>query len=167
MLPKPRLAPWVLCTAVSLVLGACGVETPLDRMHAFIDRAENEIERRDSAHIRGMLAEDFVGQGTLTRDRTMDKIQSYLLTHREIHVLTHEAVLELNGAHGAHAVVYAALTSQEADTADALSQIEADIIRFEFDIATDENAELRVTDALWQKTSVNEMLAAGWRGKAQ
>lgn len=150
-----------------LLLAGCDAFTPEGRMQAFIERAEVKVESGDRAALRGMLSEDFIGQGTMTRDHVMEHINGYLLSHPEVHVARHTADLSLRGAHEADIELWAALTDTPVGDGAGLAAIESELLHIRARIQADKDGDLRITSAEWREVSLDELIRAGWTGDAR
>ena len=145
---------------VLLLLAGCArQDTPEQRIRAFIDRIAAAAEARAWNDFDAYLAEDFSDGRGLTRREALAVVARYILAHRSIHVFQRVRQIEVRDPRHARAVVLAALAGSPVDAPEDLARIDADLYRFELELA-DEGDGFRVRSAAWQPVGLEALLTA-------
>ena len=145
--------------ALALLVGCAGGDDPEQRVRAFIDRVAASAEARAWSDFDTYLAEDFRDDRGLTRREALAVVTRYILAHRSVHVFQRVRQIEVRDPGHARAVVLAALAGSPVDGPDDLARLDADLYRFEIELA-DEGDGFRVTNAAWQPVGLEALLTA-------
>lgn len=98
------------CVALLLAASGCRHETPEQQLRDTVDDLQAAIAGRDAGAIRGMLAEDFIGNDGLDRDGARRLAALYFVRTRDIGVTLGPLDVSLQGGSHARVDCTAALT---------------------------------------------------------
>ena len=158
-MPGRELIVLAATLALALLAGCSGGDDPEQRVRAFIDRVAASAEARVWSDFDTYLAEDFSNDRGLTRREALAVVTRYILAHRSVHVFQRVRQIEVRDPRHARAVILAALAGSPVDGPDDLARLDADIYRFEIELA-DEGDGFRVTSAAWQPVGLEALLTA-------
>ncbi|GAA5074420.1 nuclear transport factor 2 family protein [Lysobacter panacisoli] len=137
----------VRCGAMILLgvaLFGCARTPPEQRLRETVGQLHDAIERRDAAGLREVLAEDFVGPGSLDRDGARRMAQLTFLRHREVGASLGPVSVEMTPGHATARFSVALTGSSGAVLPDAARLYEVETGWRE------EDGEWRLTSAEWE-----------------
>jgi len=158
-MPGRELIVLAATLALALLAGCSGGDDPEQRVRAFIDRVAASAEARAWSDFDIYLAEDFSDDRGLTRREALAVVTRYILAHRSVHVFQRVRQIEVRDPRHARAVILAALAGSPVDGPDDLARLDANLYRFEIELA-DEGDGFRVTSAAWQPVGLEALLTA-------
>lgn len=158
-----RRRTFVYLTAVlsAVSLAACTPgDTPEQRLRALIDGAEEAVENREGARLRGYISERYSDEQGRDR-RTIDGIlRLYVLRHDAIHLYTRVGNIRFPEPAQAEAVVYVAMAGRPITSAAEVAAFRANLYRFELGFA-DEDGEWRLVRAAWRRAELGDFVYQG------
>lgn len=128
---------------VLVVLAGCSRTPPEQRLRETVEVLQAALEQRDAAPLQDVLADDFVGPGSLDRDGARRMAQLMFLRHRDIGVNLGPVAVQLQPGH-ATARFSAALSGGSGRLLPDAAQL--------YDVETgwrEEDGEWRLTSARW------------------
>jgi len=146
---------------LALLALACDGEpgSPEARVRALVDRVGEAAAARDAGALLDLVSEDYRdGHG---RDKQALKalVLRYVLANEAIHVTSRVKELAVGpDAESAELVVVAALTAAPVAEPGELAGLDADLFRFELDVARETDGAWRVTSAGWRRARLAELL---------
>ena len=140
----------VLIILIALGSSSCdNGETPEQRIRALIVDAEQAVEKREIAKVRGYVSERYRDDEQRDRRAIEGILRLYLLRHEAIHLFTRIESIIPTLPHRAEAVVYVAMAARPIKRADELRNYNATMYRFELGFAEEKN-QWRVVRAAWR-----------------
>lgn len=144
--------------AALLLLSACGSpdEPPEARIRDLVARAEQAAEDHDIAVFRDGISGDYQDNHGYDRRTVLRLIQGLLLRNQQIHLLS--IVRDLRVQDGAaRARVLVAMAGRPIESAEALLNLRADLMRFDVQLAL-EGGEWRVRAVDWERARAADFL---------
>ena len=155
---KPRISRrWPLVCTVLTVLAACGSEDPNAELREFIERTEVAAEERDTGHFRALVSDRYMDVRGNDRDRLIDIIRVYFLTHQSLEVVTRIESIVLSGADVAEVSLLAGLLGRRAG-ASLLGGLDGRLYDIELEL-TREGGDWQIIGARWERSQ------ASWDGE--
>jgi hypothetical protein len=156
--------PLAVLFSVLLIPGllACSGEpaTPEERVRAWLRAGETAAENGRVRVLTEMISaryKDGEGRG---RRGVVQLLAGYLHRHRSIHVLTRIERIAFPTQGRAKVVLYAAMAASPIEGAQSLTNMRADLHRFELDLA-DEEGEWKLRSAAWRPASTKDFMLLG------
>lgn len=148
---------WPLACFVLTVLTACGSEDPNAELREFIERTEVAAEERDTGHFRGLVSDRYIDVRGNDRDRLIDIIRGYFLTHQSLEVVTRIESIVLSGADAAEVSLLAGLLGRRAG-ASLLGGFDGQLYDIELELIR-EGGDWQIIGARWERSQ------ASWDGE--
>lgn len=148
----------LLIAVFGVFLAACGgpEESPEARIKDLVSRAEQAAEDHDLSVFRDSVSDDYQDDHGYNRQTVLRLVQGMLLRNRNIHLLS--LVREVRVEDGsAHARVLVAMASRPIESADALLNVRADLMRFDVQFIL-EGDEWRVRAVDWERAEPGDFL---------
>ncbi|MCP3668498.1 MAG: hypothetical protein GY696_39450 [Gammaproteobacteria bacterium] len=141
-----------------LVTGCSGdPETPEARIRAMIAAGESAVEERSLGEIKALISPDYKDANHLDRRGVVRILAGYFLRNKSIHLLTQIDAVELPTPETARVRLYVAMAGQPVAGLQGLSNIRADLHRFDLDLKQEEG-EWRVISGQWQRAAKADFL---------
>ncbi|MDZ7841785.1 MAG: hypothetical protein U5R46_13375 [Gammaproteobacteria bacterium] len=156
--PGHGKAKYSIIAVLGLFLAACGgpEESPEARIKDLISRAEQAAEDHDLSVFRDSVSDDYQDDHGYNRQTVLRLVQGMLLRNRSIHLLS--LVREVRVGDGtAHARVLVAMASRPIESADALLNVRADLMRFDVQLVL-EGDEWWVRAVDWERAEMADFL---------
>lgn len=147
---------WPLVWSVLAVLTACESADPTSELRQLIESIEIAAEERDSGYFRGLLSEHYTDTRGNDRERLIDTIRGYFLTHQSIEVVTRIRSIALKGTDAAEVSLLAGLLGQRAG-ASSLSGYDGRLYDIELELV-EKSGDWQIIGAQWERS------LASWDG---
>ena len=145
---------WLAVVLLGLLMGCDRPrETPEARIRALFSEVERASRERDLAALRDMISESYSDTRGRNKKDVSAILTAYYLRRGSIYVLTRVRSLELQDNARAHASVLAGLARAPTLDFGDLRRPRADIYVFDLELAEEEDARWRVTQASWRRAS--------------
>ena len=147
-----RLTSFALAVSV-LMLSACGGEEPSaeERVRALIEAMQHAVEAGSAQQSADFLHPDYTDPWHDSRRAALRSLFGVMRRHRDINLFTLVKVVELTPRQDrASAVVFVAMTGIPVQSMDALLSLQADLYRFELELA-EEKGEWRILNSRWER----------------
>ena len=148
---------WPLVCTVLTLLTACGSEDPNAELREFIERTEVAAEERDTGHFRRLVSDRYMDVRGNDRDRLIDIIRGYFLTHQSLEVVTRIESIVLSGADAAEVSLLAGLLGRRAG-ASLLGGFDGQLYNIELELIRD-GGDWQIIGAGWERSQ------ASWDGE--
>lgn len=148
----------LLIAVVGVFVAACGgpEESPEARIKDLVSRAEQAAEDHDLSVFRDSVSDDYQDDHGYNRQAVLRLVQGMLLRNQNIHLLS--LVREVRVENGsAYARILVAMSSRPIESADALLNVRADLMRFDVQLVL-ESDEWRVRAVDWQRAEPGDFL---------
>ena len=149
---------------VLLIVGltACGGEpvTPEERVRAWLQTAESAAEKTQITVLQDMISARYKDRKERNRRAMVQLLALYFRRHHAIHVLTRIERIDFPKQDLAKIVLYAAMAASPIDGAQSLTNIKADLYRFELHL-TKEGDAWKLLSATWVPASTKEFILLG------
>ncbi len=149
---------------VLLIFGltACGGEavTPEERVRAWLQAAEAAAEKAQVTVLRDMISARYKDGKERNRRAMVKLLALYFRRHHSIHVLTRIDSIDFRKQDLAKVVLYAAMAASPIEGAQSLTNIKADLHRFELYL-TEEDGEWKLLSAAWVPASTQDFILLG------
>jgi hypothetical protein len=141
-----------------LLSAACGGPegTPEAQIRELVDRAEQGAENHEISVFRASLADDYRDNHGYDRRTVLRLIQGILLRNQQIHLFSVVRDIRVQ-ADTAEARVLVAMAGRPIESADALLNVRADLVRFDVQFVREGNDWL-VRAADWQRAELDDFL---------
>lgn len=148
----------ISAAAALLLLFACGgpEQSPEAQIKDLVSRAEQAAESHDMSVFKDSVADDYRDNHGYDRRTVLRLVQGMLLRNREIHLLSIVRDVWVQDA-AAQARVLVAMAGRPIESADALLNVRADLMRFDVQFARDGD-EWLVRSVDWQRAEVSDFL---------
>lgn len=141
-----------------LPLLACSKrDTPEQRVQALLDNAEQAVEKKDLATLRGYLSDRYSDEHDHDRRAIENVLRVLFLQHETINLYVRVAEIQLTPSDRVQVVLYVAMTARPAANAEELIALRADLYRFELTFAG-ESGQWRVLRARWRRAEPAEIV---------
>ena len=147
---------WPLVCSVLTVLAACGAEDPNSELRELIERTEVAAEERDTGHFRGLVSDRYTDVRGNDRERLVDMIRGYFLTHQSLEVVTRIESIVPSGTDAAEVSLLAGLLGQRAG-ASLLGGLDGQLYDIELELIR-EGGDWQIIGARWKRSQ------ASWDG---
>jgi hypothetical protein len=132
-----------------LSIGCAKREDPEQRIRGLIGKAEQAVEKKEIAELRGYISERYADEDGRDRRAIEGILRLYVLRHDAIHLLTRIDSVAFPQPKRAKAVVYVAMAGRPIAASDDLRSFNANLYRFELEFA-EEGKQWRVARAAWR-----------------
>lgn len=134
----------------AVLLLSCGKgDTPEEQVKRFVAAGEEAVEARSIGDVQELISEQYEDERGLGKRDFVALTARYLLTNKNIHVLTRIGSLEFPSGDRAVVQLYAAMTGQNVSDLDALLNMQADLYIFDLELAR-EDKEWKLVRARWR-----------------
>ena len=124
-------------------------ETPEDQVKQFVSTGEETVEARNVLDVKKLISENYSDDKGRTRQDLVAVSARYILSNKNIHVLTRIGELSFPSADRAILQLYVAMTGQNVSDLDALLNMQADLYLFDMELVL-ENDEWKLLKADWR-----------------
>ncbi|MCP4995114.1 MAG: hypothetical protein GY934_15245, partial [Gammaproteobacteria bacterium] len=144
---------------LSLLVAGCSgdPETPEERIRAMIAAGESAVEERSLGDVKALISPGYRDVNHLDRRGVIRILAGYFLRNKSIHLLTQIDAIELPTPETARVRLYVAMAGQPVEGLQGLSNIRADLHRFDLDLKQEEG-EWRVISGQWQRATKADFL---------
>lgn len=150
MIRRMTLSVMLCAMAAAAGLHGCGAPPdPEQELRELIEAAASAAEARDTGFFRDLIASEYRDSRGNDRDRLINSLRGYFLTHTQIEVLSRVAEVELQGADAARVVVQAGMVGRRGGQP-VLSQLNADLYRIELELVGG-SGDWQVIGARWER----------------
>jgi hypothetical protein len=158
---RARLAV-LFCVLLISGLVACGGEpaTPEERVRAWLWAGETAAENGRLRVLMEMISARYKDGEGRNRRGVVQLLAGHFRRHRSIHVLTRIERIAFPTQGQAQVVLYAAMAASPIEGAQSLTNMRADLQRFELDLA-DEDGEWKLLSAAWRPASTQDFILLG------
>lgn len=140
----------IVLLVLALTLDACAQRTdPEQQIRALLQSAETSIEKKDIGPVRESISEHYTDEDGRDRRAVDGLLRLYVLRNEHIHLLTRIVDISFPGKQRARVTLYVAMAAQPIAHAEDLTRLQADLYRFEIELA-DESESWRVVSARWR-----------------
>lgn len=144
-----RLARWALLVGGSCLLCSCGGEDPEQELRRLLADAEAAAEARDTGHFRGLISESYRDARGNDRDRLVNLLRGYFLTHQKVEILTRIEEIAIAADDAASATLGVALVGQRSG-AQRLSGFSGELDTLELELVR-EDGDWHIIGADWNR----------------
>ncbi len=141
---------WLLACAVLPLLNACGSDDSAAELRELIDSTEIAAEERQTSHFRGLLSARYTDVRGNDRERMIDIIRGYFLTHQSLEIILRIESIELTGIDAAEVSLLAGVLGQRAG-ASLLSGLDGRLYDLELELVED-GGDWQVIGARWERS---------------
>ena len=141
---------WPLVCFLVPILTACGAADPASELRDLIESTEMAAEERRTSHFRALLSESYTDARGNDRERMIDIVRGYFLTHQSLNVITRIESIELIGADVAEVSLVAGVLGQRAG-ASLLGGLEGQLYDLELELVRD-GGDWRIIGARWKRS---------------
>lgn len=141
---------WPLVCSLLTILIACGSEDPNSELRELIERTEIAAEERETGHFRRLLSDSYIDVRGNDRDRMIDIIRGYFLTHQSLEVVTRIESIVLNGTDAAEVSLLAGLLGQR-EGASLLGGLDGRLYDVELELVR-EGGDWQIIGAGWERS---------------
>jgi len=139
-----------MLTAV-LMCTACGKEeSPEEQIRMFVKAGEEAAEARDAGDLGKLISEQYQDQHQRTKRDIVAVAARYLFINKNIHLLTRIDQLSFPQPDRAECRIYVAMTGQNVSDLDSLLNMQADLYRFDVELAREEG-DWKLVRAEWHR----------------
>ena len=124
-------------------------ETPEDQIKQFVATGEETVEARNVLGMKKLIFENYSDEKGRTRQDLVAVSARYILSNKNIHVLTRIGELNFPAEDRAILQLYVAMTGQNVSDLDALLNMRADLYLFDMELIR-ENNEWKLLKADWR-----------------
>lgn len=151
-------APVIAAAAGLLLLAACGgpEQSPEAQIRDLVSRAEQAAEDHDLSVFRDSVSDGYRDNHGHDRQTVLRLIQGMLLRNQQIHLLSIVRRVQVQDE-AAQARVLVAMAGRPIESADALLNVRADLMRLDVQLAL-EGDEWRVRAVDWDRAEVSDFL---------
>jgi hypothetical protein len=142
----------VLAIILVLTLPACGSDSPEEQIKRYVAAGEEAVENRDVGDLKALISEQYLDDRDRTRRDLVAIAARYILTSKNIHILTRIDGLRFPAEDQAEFDLYAAIAGQNISDLDALLNMQADLYRFSL-VLNREEREWKLVRADWRPAS--------------
>jgi hypothetical protein len=149
-----------LLVAISaIVWPACSSEpeSAQAQIRALLAEMEVAAEAKDLRPMKAVVSERYTDEAGNDRQAIVRLLAYHFLRNQSIHLLTRVAAIELPEAERASVTVYVAMAGRPIPGADALTQLRANLYRFDFALE-DGGESWQVTRADWRPAEARDFL---------
>ncbi|MCL7487445.1 MAG: hypothetical protein M8357_04630 [Desulfobulbaceae bacterium] len=133
-----------------LILAACGGgDTPEEQVRKFVAAGEEAVEARDIGDVKELISEKYSDDYGRTRRDLVALSARYILSNKNIHLLTRTGELSFPAEDRALLQLYVAMTGQNVSDLDSLLNIQADLYRFDLELVR-EDKEWKLVKGDWR-----------------
>ena len=108
------------------------------------------VEGRDIGDVKGLISESYRDEHDRTRRDLVALSARYILSNKNIHVLTRIGELTFSSENTAQLQLFVAMTGQNVSDLDALLNMKADLYRFDLELVR-EDKEWKLLSADWRR----------------
>lgn len=149
LMPVCRAIAFILMTA--LLCTACGKEeSPEERIRTFVKAGEEAAEARDAGDLGKLISEQYQDQHQRTKRDIVAVAARYLFINKNIHLLTRIDQLSFPQPELARCRIYVAMTGRNVSDLDSLLNMQADLYRFDVELAREDGA-WKLVRAEWHR----------------
>ena len=143
------------CIAVLLLfvffIVSCGnQETPEDQVKQFVAAGEEAVEARNVLEVKKLISGKYSDAKGRTRQDLVAVSARYILSNKNIHVLTRIGELNFPSEDQAILQLYVAMTGQNVSDLDALLNMQSDLYLFDLELVR-EDKEWKLSKADWRR----------------
>jgi len=143
-------ARWPLVSFLVPILAACGSADSASELRELIETTEIAAEERQTSYFRGLLADRYTDGGGNDRERMIDIIRGYFLTHQSLEIVLRIESIELIGTDVAEVSLLAGVLGQRAG-ASLLSGLDGRLYDLELELV-EEGGDWQVIGARWERS---------------
>lgn len=148
---------WAGAALLGLLVACGGPETPPEaQIRDLVARAEQAAESHDLSVFKEAVADDYQDNHGYGRQAVLRLIQGMLLRNRQIHLLSLVRDLQVQ-EDAAQVRVLVAMAGRPIDSAEALLNMRADLMRFDAELTRDGD-QWRVRSVDWARAEVADFL---------
>jgi len=135
------LLQWLSVVMATLVFAAaCSrTESPEEQIRMFVKTGEEAVEARELGNVKKLISEQYLDQGQRTKRDMVALVARYLYVNKNIHLLTRIDQLNFPAPDKAQFHLYVAMTGQNVSDLDSLLNMQADLYRFDMELAREED----------------------------
>ncbi len=144
---------WPLVCSVVTVLTACGSEDPNTELRELIERTEVAAEERDTGHFRALVSDRYIDVRGNDRERLIDIVRGYFLTHQSLEVVTRIESIVLSGADAAEVTLLAGMLGRRTG-ASLLGGLDGQLYDIELELIR-EGGDWQIIGARWERSQAS------------
>ena len=134
---------------VFFIVSCSNEETPEDQVKQFVAVGEETVEARNVLDVKKLISENYRDEKGRTRQDLVAVSARYILSNKNIHILTRRGELNFPSEDRAILQLYVAMTGQNVSDLDALLNMQADLYLFDMKLVL-ENDEWKLLKADWR-----------------
>lgn len=139
-----------------LVLCACSKgDTPEEQIRLYVKSGEEASEARDAGGIKKLISEKYSDERGRTRREIVAIAARYFFVNKNIHIFTRIKKLTFPEEERALFQLFVAMTGQNVSDLDALLNMQADLYRFDMELAL-EDKEWKLIRAQWRQAGPDD-----------
>ncbi len=143
-------------------LAACGgrPESPEARVRAWLKAGETAAEARELMALKEMISARYKDEAGRDRRAVVRILLGYFHRHGSIYLLMRVEGISFPEPGRARVVLYAAMAAEPIEGARSLTDMRADLHRFELELA-DEEGEWKLLSAAWRRAVAQDFIPLG------
>ena len=134
---------------VFFIVSCSNEETPEDQVKQFVAAGEESVEARNVLDVKKLISENYNDEKGRTRQDLVAVSARYILSNKNIHVLTRIGELNFLSEDRVLLQLYVAMTGQNVSNLDALLNMQADLYLFDMELVR-EKKEWKLLKADWR-----------------
>ena len=134
---------------VFFLVSCSNEETPEDQVKQFVAAGEETVEARNVLDVKKLISENYSDEKGRTRQDLVAVSARYILSNKNIHILTRIGKLNFPSEDRAMMQLYVAMTGQNVSDLDALLNMQADLYLFDMELVL-KNDEWKLLKADWR-----------------
>jgi len=127
-------------------------------MRALFERMEVAAEQKDLRPLKAMVSERYSDEHHNDRQAIVGLLTYHFLRNQSIHLLTRVTAIEFPEPGRASVIAYVAMAGRPIPDVDALTQLRADLYRFDFRLSEGGENGWLVTGAAWRPAETADFL---------
>ena len=143
-------------------LAACGgrTESPEARVRAWLKAGEAAAEARRLMALKEMISAGYRDEAGRNRRAVVRVLMGYFHRHGSIYLLMRVEDISFPEPGRAQVLLYAAMAAEPIAGAESLTDMRADLHRFELDLV-DEEGEWKLLSAAWRRAAPQDLIPLG------
>lgn len=139
-----------------LFLCACSQgDSPEEQVRLYVKTGEEAAEARDIGSMKKLISENYSDERGRTRREIVAIAARYFFSNKNIHIFTRIGELTFPEEERALLQLFVAMTGQNVSDLDALLNMQADLYRFDMELAL-EDKEWKLIRAQWRQAGPDD-----------
>lgn len=146
----------VCVLAVFLVPGCSGPPDPKVLIEERIDEAVELAESREADRLLEFVSDGYLDDDGRNKETVGQIVRYHLFQNRSVHLLHKVRWIEITEPGLAEVVVVIAVAGSPIEGIEQIGQIQADLLRFDVEMAEEEEGEWRLTGSTWERATATD-----------